>query len=1443
MTCGCKKALRLAAGAVFALAFGVSAATFEIDCAEIGVEVETPAALSVGDFLALKMPGGAEFLLKVVAVPPAGIAGQSYIARDTKSQASSVVKPTKDGLHVTIDDFEHEKIYSVRVRNGVVEASVHDASGGDGDVCGTCGGDIAAPSATARTTRLKSAARSAGNAFPLAEQKKVVDILVAFDQGAKTRCAALGFDGIDDFADYAVNKMNTVLEMSQLDDLFSYRLVGVVEIDGSWREINGALLGSLRTREGGFSKFSQLREKCGADTITLLIDRTVGSTTGIAYGYYGDYDVPSKFDNQDYACNVCDINTVYSRYTMSHETGHNMGCGHSNRQGNKSGPGRYSDSCGYHFTDTNGVRRGTVMAYTYASGDDYYYDPVPYFSTPEISPAEYGCALGVEGVNDNRRTLTLTYADIAGLREHVVPYDWDVRVFEGERELEDGDYCEYDNYGNHTLTLTHANSDAVVYYTLDGSDPNVLSEHILSGGTISVNLEEDKTLKVCAVIGNEAQSVRTLTLREGIAWSGESGQSGNGRWSDDQNILSWCNGERPFEKWATVVFPDNAQNASISVAVIGEIFPWSAAFTAINTAYTFNRNDAESLLVFRDAAFSPSGDLTFNVPVQMSATSFTTPAGSIVAFNAPFGQVLESSSGYCTNSIVVGNHGTLVVAPGVGNTQTFDSFNNTGKYYSTATLQIGEGTVVFNGVINKGKGLFGSTKIAVGDGGNLVFDVAGATGYDISSPLTVAKGGTVTFNQMEHLRRKLYLDGGTINCTTRFDFVGNPGVQVADDSSMVGGGYLLIRNSDAAIDVSDGKVLALNVGTQTDGRSDTVGKGLVKIGGGEIAANQLLQHSGSTVISNGMFTVGYSSSATYGTGWLVATGATLKVKSGCCLAVPTLTLESGATLALPASASAPLTATNEVSLAGVRLLLDGADDLTEGKSYPLLSSTGGLTGVSDAVVDALPALSYGLEWEVYENGGTLSAIVVAAQLPTTLEIAKGEVVRLADVPAHIEKIVGEGTLVCSGALPDVGYGFTSDEWRGVVSFKNLDNETFTRDFQCELYGNASSKVMFSGCRIQFLKGNGATFAGTLVLDGDAAFSTANGYSNSYNVFGAIEGSGSMSFTGAPQQAYVFEVATNFTGSIAVGAGKDSGAGYAIRGRRIVFGAISSSADLPPRETKSASITIRPGAVASIGPGATWYAYHGVEISGTLLVKGAGAVLDCDADGAMGVSLLDGAKLRFDAADANLALKGHMAAGSSGNVVVEFVPGVVPTNGQRLVEWSASGTVPANRFALSGSLAAGWALAKEQDALRVYKMPDAGENVFAVPSSGVRFEPDMDIVSWMGGYFDGIDLQEFLEEDGDNGLPRYLSYALGIDADYDTTVKAGIEFVDGKVVITPSIGAPEIPGVVLVTTLYGADELSGSLPPVNVFRGRSFAIDPFDDATKGFYKMEVTIDAQ
>ncbi len=684
-------------------------------------------------------------------------------------------------MRISIDDFAHARAFGIRIKNGHASFSMRDTSTSPADSCATCGegqplpdptpttGDLA-PKATTAKLRL-----AAGTPFPIATQKSIVDILVAFDQGAKAKCVELGFDGMDDFADYAVGKMNMVLANSQLDNQFSYRLAGIVEIDGSWSAINNELLLSMRARDGAFAKLSQLRDKCGADTITLLVNRTSGNTSGIGFEYSGNAGKTIEyFDSMNYACNVCDINTVYSRYTMSHETGHNMGCGHSNRQGSNSGPGRYSDSCGYHFTDTNNVRRSTVMAYTYTGDDGNYYNPAPYFSTPDISPAEYGCALGVEGVNNNRRTLTLTHADTASLREHVIPYDWDVRFLDDNgKDIPDGAYF----YGSYNVTLTNENPEAEIYYTLDGSIPTAESFHCGSWTNVYMYLNGPRTLTACAVVDGKAQSIRTITLHDGLVWAGDA--NGAGLWlKNDSSVRPWS-GEF-FGNGDAVMFGDLAGVSCATVTVKGAVAPGSVAFSAFETAYTFDGGDDGAKITIPDANFAPAGDVTFNAPVQLSATTFTNMTGCALAFNAPFGQSVDSSSGTFTGMVNIGPYGTLIVAPGVGKTQTLEKLNNVGWYAGTSTLRVGKGTVVFNGTINGGAGVIGRTKLEVGTGGALVFNMGGGTGYEMNNTsLTVEQGGAVTFNQMEHLRRALYLNGGTIYAK-RFDLMTNPGVFATD---------------------------------------------------------------------------------------------------------------------------------------------------------------------------------------------------------------------------------------------------------------------------------------------------------------------------------------------------------------------------------------------------------------------------------------------------------------------------------------------------------------------------------------------------------------------------------------------------------------------------------------------------------------------------------------
>ena len=1807
-----------AALAALALAAYTHAETYVCDLARGGGPIAAPSSISIGDIFDISLPDGAAFSLEVVSAPPAGIAGPSFIAKDALSNAAAVVKPLANGIRITIDDFSRARAFGIRVTDGRASFTVRDTSSAPADSCATCSEGLPQPEHTPTTTLPASKTSTAkprlgtGAPFPLAAQKSIVDILVAFDQGAKAKCADLGFDGMDDFADYAVGKMNTVLANSQLDDQFSYRLAGVLEIDGSWSAINNELLLSMRAREGSFAKLSQLRDKCGADTITLLVNRTTGNTSGIGFEYSGNAGKTIEyFNSMDYACNVCDINTVYSRYTMSHETGHNMGCGHSNRQGKDSGPGRYSDSCGYHFTDANNVRRSTVMAYTYTDDDNNYYNPAPYFSTPDISPAEYGCALGVAGVNDNRRTLTLTHADIASLREHVLPYDWDVRfVDDSGRDIPDGAYFPSYYY----VTMTNDNPNATIYYTYDDSMPTASSASCSPGTRFTMS--GSKTITACAVVNGVAQSVRTIHFVAGLNWSGNA--NGAGLWlKNDSSVRPW-NGEY-FYNGDAVMFGDLAGVSFATVTVKGAVAPGSVAFSACETAYIFDGGDDGAKITIPDANFAPTGDVTFNAPVQLSATTFTNMTGCALAFNAPFGQSVDSSSGTFTGMVNIGPYGTLTVAPGVGKTQTLEKLNNVGWYAGTSTFRVGEGTVVFTGAINGGVGVIGRTRLEVGTGGALVFNMGGGTGFEMNNTsLTVEQGGTVTFNDMEHLRRTLYLNGGTIYAK-RFDLMSNPGIFVTEDSEMAnaGGGYVLIRNSDSEVNVSAGKTLTLNLGTQTDNRGDTSGWGIIKIGGGTLVANVELKHSGVTDIEEGTLEVGYSSGSTvYGLGWIVAEDATLKVKSGCSLKVPTLALDSGATLVLPAAATAPLVVTNAVGLDGVDLVLEGADALSEGASYPVLSSSGGFSGVAGVKTDGMPALASGLEWAIEEENGTLYAKVVVVKstvdvlvafdngaqsyvankgvtleafaqtqlgkmndvlvtnrldryysyrlagvckvdgvydnidtapaliaagagaavslraarelygadtvtllvdvsgntlgnssplnspndvasqhecafsvcsiravdtgtqhtmihenahnmgcgharaqsiinspfpygrgyyfkdgnvtrhtimayggdndaswyfstsssefgftlgdatndnarvlretcgevakwrdgaavalegmaldgavlqtsvrypwsvdgngvlrsfkqtnytyqcttplratitgpktlrfkhksyfggmsvagnnyshfdvllddspvlaqtectnswtesqvdvpdgthevvfvfsqrfamnnprdykdgapetddavwlkdlilsdaVATVLNIPYGTSVNLSDVGSAVETITGEGTLVCDATLPTKGYGLTSEAWAGTVVFRNFNNEDIAKDFQAEKYGSAQSKVQFTNCRIPYLKNNNATFAGTVVLDGDQALTIKDGYSNSYSIFGALEGDGAMTFLDTPMQWYVFNTATNFTGSINVQHGWYGG--NVAQGRRVVFGTTASTQDLP---TQSASITVKSGAEAAIGANATWYAYHGVEIAGTLIVKGTNAALSCHSSGAMGVKLTGGATLRLDSADAVLTCLTNFSF-SSGTVSVAFANGIVPYGRQVLVRWPDGSPAPAGNFAFADStLAANWDLCKTSTGLVVKP-----KNRFDVPGTDSYIEYDSALESWLDDenfwmYEDVMTWQEFMEERGANGYINWQNYILGLSASdplAKVTAKIGFDS-QGNIVISVADSIPRAPtvaGVNVECKLLQTNDLRNWPSAGTPTNGKTITI-PVEHSNR-FYKVIVEI---
>ncbi len=1143
-----------------AASLAVRAAVFEIDATS--GEAAVPSSLAVGDTIRLSLAGGVAFSLDLVAAPPPGIAGPSFIAHDAHSQAAAVVKPLADGLRVTVDDFEHGRIHSVRIRNGKVETSVRETSVGDGDdVCGTCGGDLAVPSGSGapapRAQRVNAPTRSA-DAFPIAEHKAVIDILVAFDEGAKAWAEGASWadgDTIEEFADYAVQKMNYVLEKSQLLDTFCYRLVGVVEVDATYSTINGTLLEALRLRNSGtLAPLAAARERCGADAITLLIDRTEGNTSGLGYEFLKQWTHES-FDSNGYTCNICDIKTVYSRYTMSHECGHNLGCGHSDRQGTSSGPGYHPYSCGYHFTDAAGTNRYTIMGYSYTSPASGEYLHVPYFSSPDIVPPEYGVAVGTP-TNDNRRTAIANCQGASRWREHAVPYEWDVSfVDSGGNEIPDGSYFFDTLY----VTLTNSDPNAVIYYTYDGSVPGPGSFSCANGQRFT--FYETRTLTACAVVDGVAQSVCTRTFNCAQTWSGEAGMDGGGAWTTNASAFAWDDSSHAYDEFTPVAFQDVAGVAIVTVAVHGAVSPPRSDFIATATAYVFTKGTPDATIHLRDACLVPAGDIAFNVPVLIDAVAFTNPANHTVAFNAPFGQTVTATTGHCTNMVGIGKNGTLVVSPGAGNTQYFDTLNNK-WYYSSARFRVGEGTVVFNGPGDASTGVFGNTGIVVDGNGTLVFDMAGRI------------------------------------------------------------------------------------------------------------------------------------------------------------------------------------------------------------------------------------------------AGTYSSIS------------------------------GEGMVVCKTTATAGSMAWNGSAWRGTLAFEGLVADDSTKDFDFTLYGNTSSKILLRNCAIMYLKKDNASLAGTLVLEGEGALRLGgDGYSYNWNSFVALEGDGSISASSKHSQTYVFNTATNYTGSMEIGASNGTG-------RRIVFGTVSSSSDLP---AQSATITVKPGATASIGGGATWSAYNGVEIAGTLLVKGAAATLDCNATASVGLCLDDGATLRFEAADASLVFA-KAPAFASGTVNIAFAPGVSPCDRWTLATWPEGG-MPAGGFAFKdAAVSLAWELVKTATGL-VARV----KNRFDVPGMDASIVYGDALADWLDDQnfwmYEGT-WQEFMAERGGNGYLNWQSYILGLSTDPTATIRAKIGFdAQGNAVVSVADSipnAPAVPGFSISCMLLSTASLDDWPTGGTDMHGKSVVL-PVNGNVR-FYRVVVVIEA-
>ena len=367
----------------------------------LGAGVVDVGEVAVGDELTFTLFDDVTLKLTLKEQMQSPLGGDAFLAEAEGYEGvkNTVVLRTAEGLTIDIQDYRNRKVYKVISTASGVTVQEMEANGGK------CGCDtLEPPDLAGRASTKLSKAKNVVAVKGTESDETCVDILVAYDKNAATWANANG-GGVTNFAQMAVQKMNTVLANSGLSWYFRFRLVGIEKVAVSSTDLNASLTAATEGT-GGWAPIKAKRDEVGADIVTVLIDTGVDDgITGLGWSLKTENF--ASFSESAY--NVCAIRSVAQSHTMTHEVGHNMGAGHSDLQETQPGPQLYSYSAGYYFS-ADGERYHTVMAYgTEGPGGI----EVPYFSTPYYT---YKDVVVGDDSHDNRWTLQNTYAAVSKWR-------------------------------------------------------------------------------------------------------------------------------------------------------------------------------------------------------------------------------------------------------------------------------------------------------------------------------------------------------------------------------------------------------------------------------------------------------------------------------------------------------------------------------------------------------------------------------------------------------------------------------------------------------------------------------------------------------------------------------------------------------------------------------------------------------------------------------------------------------------------------------------------------------------------------------------------------------------------------------------------------------------------------------------------------------------------
>jgi len=242
-----------------------------------------------------------------------------------------------------------------------------------------------------------------------------IDIMIVYDSTAKSWVDRNG--GMNVFAADAVARMNQVAANSNVN--LTFRLVHAAEVSYTYSgDVDfGTDMDKLQSGAGNLSVVHEWRNTYYADLVAMMVD------TGSAYGTVGRGNILQSYSgNPDSAYTVNAIRAVDVSQTLTHEVGHNLGCGHSKYQVDSPGPNTYLNtySAGWYFTGTNSKPYHTIMAYN-SDGYGNTYTEAPLFSTPLLTYQNTPAGHTADG--DNARNIRETMGIVAAYRSTPAPID------------------------------------------------------------------------------------------------------------------------------------------------------------------------------------------------------------------------------------------------------------------------------------------------------------------------------------------------------------------------------------------------------------------------------------------------------------------------------------------------------------------------------------------------------------------------------------------------------------------------------------------------------------------------------------------------------------------------------------------------------------------------------------------------------------------------------------------------------------------------------------------------------------------------------------------------------------------------------------------------------------------------------------------------------------